>query len=133
MTDLLLRTIRKGILNDSRGEAVSCKLPVDLAGQVLLSTGKESREKKRQIRNYEIRHKTSDECELKLRIERILDGRFEPEQVADLAGICVTASSVPMTIVFTVSRTSADISFNRAASEELDGILSTIPKKQNAL
>jgi len=43
---------------------MSCKLPGDLAGQVLHSIGKGSSKKKRQIRNYEIRRKTGDECEV---------------------------------------------------------------------
>ena len=64
MTDLLLRNIRKGILNDSRGEVVCCQLLDELPERKKLVIGRESREKLRQIRNYEIRYKTSDECEL---------------------------------------------------------------------
>ena len=64
MTDLLLRKIRKGILNDSWGEVVSCKPLNGLSGCRKLVSGKESRGKLRQIRNYEIRYKTSDECEI---------------------------------------------------------------------
>jgi hypothetical protein len=65
VSDLLLRTIRKGILNDSREEVVSCKPLNGLSGCKKLVSGKGLRKKKRQIRNYEIKHKTSDECESK--------------------------------------------------------------------
>jgi len=44
-------------------EAVSCKPLNGLSGCKKLVSGKGSRKKKRQIRNYEIRHKTSDEFE----------------------------------------------------------------------
>ena len=64
VSDLPLRT-RKGILNDSQGEVVCCKLFDELSEWKKLVIGRESREKLRQIRNYEIRYKTSDECEVK--------------------------------------------------------------------
>ena len=63
VSDLPLRTIRKGILNDSQGEVVCCKQFDELSEWKKLVIGRESRGKLRQIRNYEIRYKTSDECE----------------------------------------------------------------------
>ncbi|MCK5132180.1 MAG: hypothetical protein KAR40_08540 [Candidatus Sabulitectum sp.] len=56
------------IMNDSRGEVVCSKLFGELPGWKKLVIGKESREKTRQIRNYEIRHKRSDECAIYSRL-----------------------------------------------------------------
>ncbi len=51
-------------MNDSWGEVVCCQLFDELPERKKLVSGKESREKTRQIRNYEIRHKRNDECAL---------------------------------------------------------------------
>jgi hypothetical protein len=62
LTIQLLRKTRKGITIDPRGEAVCRQLLVDVPKREKLGILEKSREKIRQIGNYEIRHKRRDEC-----------------------------------------------------------------------